>query len=110
MLTYADRDCHETLLESALLLDGGRWRPLNICAGDGSVQIRDGSFAAQTLTYHYHSSTMTLGDLPSLEAPNDPAEQDIPWPEPPEDERDRAAGPPQPFAWPAPPDLSQGGT
>ncbi|MDE6591303.1 MAG: hypothetical protein K2K53_13390, partial [Oscillospiraceae bacterium] len=39
------------LLESALLLDGGRWKPLNICICASSIQVKDGPFVVQTLRW-----------------------------------------------------------
>lgn len=68
LLTFADIGRLRTgsLLESATLLDGGLWRPLITYADGGHIQIRDGSFVVQTLSYSEfgYKSTVTLKDPP----------------------------------------------
>lgn len=59
LLTFSGRDS-EFPLESALLLEGARWRPLNICAKGSSFQIKDGPFVVQTLRYTRYSNTVEL--------------------------------------------------
>ena len=50
LLTFSDEAEQTQFLQSALMLDGGRWKPLNICADMDKVKVRDGSFTVQTLT------------------------------------------------------------
>lgn len=52
LLTFAEKRRAGSPLESAMLLDGVHWRPLITCDIDGSIQIKDGPFVVQTLTYH----------------------------------------------------------
>lgn len=65
LLTFGGRGDRENLVESALVLEDGRWRPLNICASDGIIQIKDGPFVVQTLACARCPSTVTLKDPPS---------------------------------------------
>lgn len=50
LLTFFDKAGCENHLESALVLEGGHWKPLNICADRNGAKVRDGSFTVQTLT------------------------------------------------------------
>lgn len=71
LLTFADQRPMGSPLKSAMLLDGARWRPLNICVSGGSpvksIQVKDSAFAVQTLAYNIHGSVIKLKD-----PPNDP--------------------------------------
>lgn len=67
LLTFSDEIGCGNGLGSALILEGGRWKPLNICADNGLVKIEDGAFTIQTLTPDggsYLSLSVTLKDPP----------------------------------------------
>lgn len=49
LLTFSDDTRRESSLKSALILEGERWRPLNICAKYQMAVVKDGAFTVQTL-------------------------------------------------------------
>lgn len=64
LLTFSDDTRRESSLKSALILEGERWRPLNICAKYQMAVVKDGAFAVQTLTTEGSDVYMTLKDPP----------------------------------------------
>ena len=64
LLTFGEKQRVGSPLESAMLLDGVRWRSLITYANDSSIQVKDGPFVVQTLTYHGCESGVTLKDRP----------------------------------------------
>lgn len=49
LLTFSDDTRQESGLKSALILEGERWRQLNICAKYQMTVVNDGAFTVQTL-------------------------------------------------------------
>lgn len=69
LLNFACENGGSSPLKSALLLEAGRWRPLNICASKDLIQVKDGAFSVQELRSHgmHHVKLCDPPDDPDYE-------------------------------------------